>query len=110
MRQRLADAVTGSRLLGMTFERVMASVLRGEEPGPASSVSRLFLATFEQRLHELAVDLLGPAGMLDAADPSSPEGGRWTWGFLNTRASTIGAGTAEIQRNTIAERVLGLPR
>jgi len=88
----------------------MANVLRGEEPGPASSVSRLFLATFEQRLHELAVDLLGPAGMLDASDLHNPESGRWTWGFLNTRASTIGAGTAEIQRNTIAERVLGLPR
>jgi alkylation response protein AidB-like acyl-CoA dehydrogenase len=110
IRQRLADAVIGSRLLGMSFERIMGSVLRGEEPGAASSVSRLFLATFEQRLHELAIDLFGAAGMLDAADPHTPEGGRWTWGFLNTRASTIGAGTAEIQRNTIAERVLGLPR
>jgi len=110
VRQRLADAVISSRLLGMTFERIMANVLRGGEPGPASSVSRLFLATFEQRLHELAIDLLGPAGMLDASDPHSPESGRWTWGFLNTRASTIGAGTAEIQRNTIAERVLRLPR
>jgi len=36
--------------------------------------------------------------------------GRWVWGFLRTRASTIGAGTAEIQRNTIAEQVRGLPR
>jgi len=110
IRQRLAEAVTGSRLLAMTFERIMASVLKGEEPGPASSVSRLFLATFEQRLHELAIDLLGPAGMLAADDERTPESGRWTWGLLNTRASTIGAGTAEIQRNTIAERVLGLPR
>jgi alkylation response protein AidB-like acyl-CoA dehydrogenase len=110
VRQRLADAVTGSKLLAMTFERIMASVLNGEEPGPASSVSRLFLATFEQRLHELAIDLLGPAGMLAADDDRNPQRGRWTWGFLNTRASTIGAGTAEIQRNTIAERVLRLPR
>jgi alkylation response protein AidB-like acyl-CoA dehydrogenase len=110
VRQRLAEAVTGSRLLAMTFERIMASVLKGEEPGPASSVSRLFLATFEQRLHELAIDLLGPAGVLAADDDRNPQRGRWTWGFLNTRASTIGAGTAEIQRNTIAERVLGLPR
>ena len=43
-------------------------------------------------------------------DERNPQRGRWTWGFLNTRASTIGAGTAEIQRNTIAERVLGLAR
>jgi alkylation response protein AidB-like acyl-CoA dehydrogenase len=110
VRQRLAEVVTGSRLLGMTFERIMASVLKGEEPGPASSVSRLFLATFEQRLHELAIDLLGPSGMLAAHDERNLQRGRWTWGFLNTRASTIGAGTAEIQRNTVAERVLGLPR
>jgi alkylation response protein AidB-like acyl-CoA dehydrogenase len=110
VRQRLADVVIGSKLLGMTFERIMASVLRGEEPGAASSVSRLFLATFEQRLHELAIDLLGPAGMLAASDERNPQCGRWTWGFLNTRASTIGAGTAEIQRNTIADRVLGFQR
>ena len=110
VRQRLADIVIGSRLMAMTFERVMARVLDGSEPGALSSVSRLFLATFEQRLHELAVDLLGASGMLDASDEAVPEGGRWTWGFLNTRASTIGAGTAEIQRTTIAERLLELPR
>jgi alkylation response protein AidB-like acyl-CoA dehydrogenase len=108
VRERLAEVVTGCRLLAMTFERIMASVLKGDEPGPASSVSRLFLATFEQRLHELAIDLLGPTGMLAAADERNPQCGRWTWGFLNTRASTIGAGTAEIQRNTIADGVLGL--
>jgi alkylation response protein AidB-like acyl-CoA dehydrogenase len=48
--------------------------------------------------------------MLDATAADVPERGRWTWGFLKTRASTIGAGTAEIQRTTIAEQVLGLPR
>jgi alkylation response protein AidB-like acyl-CoA dehydrogenase len=110
LRQQLAELVIGSRLLAMTFERVMANVLRGADPGPASSISRLFLATFEQQLHETAIRVIGAAGMLDAHDPATPEHGRWTWGFLNTRASTIGAGTSEVQRNTIAEQVLGLPR
>jgi alkylation response protein AidB-like acyl-CoA dehydrogenase len=73
-------------------------------------VTRLHLAAFEQRLHEFAVDLTGAYGLLDPADSHALEGGRWTWGFLKTRASTIGAGTAEIQRSTIAEQVLGLPR
>jgi alkylation response protein AidB-like acyl-CoA dehydrogenase len=41
--------------------------------------------------------------------PSSIQRGRWSRGFLSTRASTIGAGTAEIQRNTVAEKVLGMP-
>jgi alkylation response protein AidB-like acyl-CoA dehydrogenase len=65
---------------------------------------------FEKRLHELAVDITGAATMLDPQDPRSVQRGRWVRGFLATRASTIGAGTAEIQRNTIAEQVLGLPR
>jgi alkylation response protein AidB-like acyl-CoA dehydrogenase len=110
IRQRLAAAEIDVRLLGLTFGRVAAAVARGEEPGAASSVTRLFLARFEQRLHELGLALTGAAGMLDAAAPDVPERGRWTWGFLKTRASTIGAGTAEIQCTTIAEQVLGLPR
>jgi alkylation response protein AidB-like acyl-CoA dehydrogenase len=110
MRQRLAAAEIDVRLLGLTFGRVAAAVARGEEPGPASSVTRLFLAQFEQRLHELGLALTAAAGMLDPTAPEVPERGRWTWGFLKTRASTIGAGTAEIQRTTIAEQVLGLPR
>jgi alkylation response protein AidB-like acyl-CoA dehydrogenase len=110
IRQRLADVAVGVRLLGATFERVMGSVLEGRDPGPAASISRLFLATFEQRLHVLAVDLLGPYGTLSSDEPHVGEDGRWIWGFLNTRASTIGAGTAEMQRSTIAERMLGLPR
>ena len=88
----------------------MANVLRGADPGPASSISRLFLATFEQQLHETAIRVIGAAGMVAASDPAAPQNGRWAWGFLNTRASTIGAGTSEVQRNTIAEQVLGLPR
>jgi alkylation response protein AidB-like acyl-CoA dehydrogenase len=89
--------------------RTISDIIRLGEPGPASSVSRLFNSTFEQELHVLAVDILGVSGVLGRTDPDAIEHGRWTWGFLRTRASTIGAGTAEIQRNTIAERLLGLP-
>ena len=110
VRQALAAVEIDVRLLALTFARVAAAVARGDEPGPASSVSRLHLATFEQRLHELAVSLCGSAGTLAASAADVPERGRWAWGFLKTRASTIGAGTAEIQRTTIAEQVLGLPR
>ena len=109
MRQRLADIAARVRLLELNAMRTVSDIIRNGEPGPASSVSRLFNTTFEQDLHVLAMDLLAPASILDRRCPENPERGRWTWGFLRTRASTIGAGTAEIQRNTVAERVLGLP-
>ncbi len=110
LRQRLARVEAGARVLWFNSARILSTVAAGGEPGPISSVARLFHARFEQALDELAVDVLGAHGMLASDDPSAVEGGRWVWGFLRTRASTIGAGTAEIQRNTIAERVLRLPR
>ncbi len=109
VRQRLARSAIDQRIMTFNASRTIATIARDGDPGPASSASRLFNSRFEQVLHELAVDLQGPAGVLDRTDPHAIERGRWTWGFLRTRASTIGAGTAEIQRNTIAERVLGLP-
>ena len=63
-----------------------------------------------QDLHEFAVDMLGPVGLLGKTAPQSVQRSRWLVGFLRTRASTIGAGTREIQLNTIAEQVLDLPR
>lgn len=109
-RQRLADVAARVRVMELNALRTISDIIRTGDPGPASSVSRLFNSTFEQDLHVLAMDLLAPASILDRRAAENPERGRWTWGFLRTRASTIGAGTAEIQRNTIAERVLGLPR
>jgi alkylation response protein AidB-like acyl-CoA dehydrogenase len=64
---------------------------------------------FEKRLHELAIEIIGANGLISGSDRLAVEKGRWAWGFLRTRGSTIGAGTAEVQRNLIAERVLGLP-
>jgi len=109
VRQQLAKLVGAQRIMSLNAGRMIATIVREGEPGPGSSTSRLFNTLFEQELHEFAVDLQGAAGILDRRDPHAIQKGRWTWGFLRTRASTIGAGTSEIQRNTIAERVLGLP-
>ncbi|MGV0791405.1 acyl-CoA dehydrogenase family protein [Mycolicibacterium sp. XJ1819] len=110
VRDRLAQFEIQVRIMRYTGMRTISDIIARGEPGPSSSTSRLFNSTFEQQLHEFAVELLGDAGVLGAADPDAVQKGRWVWGFLRTRASTIGAGTAEIQRNTIAEQVLGLPR
>ncbi|MER6956318.1 acyl-CoA dehydrogenase family protein [Streptomyces sp. NPDC000618] len=110
VRDRLADFEIRVTIMRLTGMRTIADIMAKGEPGPVSSTSRLFIATFEQELHEFALELLGPYGILGRRDPHAVQRGRWVWGFLRTRASTIGAGTAEIQRNTIAEQVLGLPR
>jgi alkylation response protein AidB-like acyl-CoA dehydrogenase len=109
LRQELARLEISMRLLHLNNLRILSAVLRGEDPGPESSVTRLMHSLFEQKLHEFAVDMLGPNALLDGRDPLAAQRGRWAWGFLRTRGSTIGAGTAEVQRNLIAERVLGLP-
>ncbi|MEV7981791.1 acyl-CoA dehydrogenase family protein [Streptomyces sp. NPDC086519] len=107
---RLADFEIRVRVMRLTGMRTIADIMAKGEPGPASSTARLFIVAFEQELHEFALELLGPYGILGRRDPHAVQRGRWVWGFLRTRAATIGAGTAEIQRNTIAEQVLGLPR
>ncbi|MET7335418.1 acyl-CoA dehydrogenase family protein [Nonomuraea sp. NPDC005650] len=109
VRDRLADFEVRVRIMRYTGMRTISDILQKGEPGPASSTSRLFISTFEQDLHEFAVDMLGAHSLLTRDDPGALQRGRWIGGFLSTRASTIGAGTAEIQRNIIAEQVLGLP-
>ncbi|GAA5153407.1 acyl-CoA dehydrogenase family protein [Pseudonocardia eucalypti] len=109
VRQELARTITAARLLELNGARVLSRVLAGQDPGPVSSLNRLQHAEFEQHLHELALRLLGADAMLAPTDPRLAEDARWVRGYLRTRASTIGAGTSEIQRNTIAEKVLGLP-
>lgn len=109
VRDRLADFEIRVRLIRYNAERVIAGIMAKGEPGPTSSVSRLMITNFEQELNEFAVDLLGPEGIIDKGSEQAVQRARWLQGFLLTRASSIGAGTAEIQRNTIAEQVLKLP-
>lgn len=98
------------RILQQNAQRTLRAAIERGAPGPESALNRLMLSLFEQRLHEVAMQVLGTSGMLARDDPHAIERGRWVGGFLRTRASTIGSGTAEIQRTTIAERLLGLPR
>lgn len=109
-RDRLAGYAIRSRIMQVNAIRTISAIIASGEAGPTASISRLYNSTFEQDLHVFATDLLGAHGVLAPDDPHAVERGRWTLGMLRTRASTIGAGTAEIHRNTIAEQVLALPR
>lgn len=109
VRQDVARLESGVRTIAANSARALAAVLRGEDPGGVASVNRLVKSEFEQHLHALALRAVGPYAALGSRAPDAVDNGRWTFGYLMSRATTIGAGTAEIQRNTIAESVLGLP-
>lgn len=109
-RDRIARAWIDVELVRLNGMRNLAKVLAGQEPGPEGSMSKLFGQHVEQNLHELALDLGGEFGVLDRGAEDAPNKGKWALGWLRTRASTIGGGTSEIQRNVLAERVLGQPR
>lgn len=110
VRDRLADFEIRVRLMRYNATRTISDILTRGEPGPTSSVSRLLITTFEQELHEFAIEMLGADGIVTRDSENAVQRGRWLSGFLGSRASTIGAGTSEIQRNTIAEQVLKMPR
>ncbi|MEX2627398.1 MAG: acyl-CoA dehydrogenase family protein [Ilumatobacteraceae bacterium] len=135
LRQRLADVHIEHTLLDLIRLRTLTARLKGEQPGPEASIRKILADEHGQHVMTLARDLIGPAAMLtggtgldagpdggaafvpgtDTASlgPSRPDGGLshpgWYDGFMFSQALTIGGGTGEVQRNIVAERVLGLP-
>lgn len=113
LRQQLVDAYIGVALMRYTNLRIVADLLDsdaarpGESTAPAATVSKLFASVHHQRMGELAVDIEGPNALYAAADDAAAAARKM---FLLSRAETIYGGTSEIQRNIIAERVMGLPR
>jgi hypothetical protein len=109
-RQDLAALWTQIEIIRLTALRAVTKAARGMAPWPEVPVGKLLWSTTAQQLAETAVRLLGLDGLRYRDDPTAPDAGRWAWDLAQTRMTTIGAGTTEIQKNTIAERALGLPR
>jgi alkylation response protein AidB-like acyl-CoA dehydrogenase len=110
VRQRLAQTFIEVELTKLHNWRTLTGLLRHGKPGPESSLVKLFWSEMSQRLHDTAMEVLGTYGQLMKGDPRAAAAGRWQRSYLYYRSATIFAGTSEIQRNIIAERVLGLPR
>jgi 3-oxochol-4-en-24-oyl-CoA dehydrogenase len=91
--------------LSILGSRMTARALSGAQPGPESSVRKLLGVEHDQRVSEVGVSLLGAASSAIDGDAAS-----WLSGFLSNRCLTIAGGTSEVQRNVIAERLLGLPK
>ncbi len=92
-----------------TFQTV-TRMTDGESIGSDSSVNKVFWSEMDVRMHETALAIIGEALELDEGSESAVDRGLWMKGFQFALAGPIYAGTNEIQRNIIAERVLGLPR
>jgi hypothetical protein len=122
VRQRLARAHIRCEIMRFLGYRILTGVVSGSGTvGPEASISKLYWSEYHRSVTELALDLLGADGtVLDGRgpirsyrtdDPGAPNtSGSWIGAFYNATAGTIYAGTSEIQRNILAEAILGLPR
>ncbi|MGI5453994.1 acyl-CoA dehydrogenase family protein [Streptomyces sp. CA-249302] len=99
---RVADALTGARAYRLFTYAAASRVLEGAALGPESSMNKVFWSEYDIALHETALDLLGGEGELADTD--------WSEGYVFSLAGPIYAGANEIQRDIIAERLLGLPK
>ncbi len=105
LEERLGHLIAEAQSVALLGHRATLRTLSGVDPGSGSSVRKLLGVEHEQRVQEMGMALYG-------ADSAVMDGKaqRWEEGFLSTRCLTIAGGTSEVQRNVIAERILGQPR
>jgi hypothetical protein len=111
VRQQLAWAYTHCEIMRFQGLRLLAEVIAKKEPGPASALNKMFWSEYAQRFAE---NITNWRGMASTVLPSDGTGDypldKWQQSFLSTRSVTIWGGTAQVQRNIVSERVLGMPK
>jgi alkylation response protein AidB-like acyl-CoA dehydrogenase len=107
---RLAQAFVEVRLFQLHNWRSISRTAKGLEPGPAGSINKLWWSEMSKRFHDTAMAVMGAEAPLWRGATENPGDGAWQRSWLYYQASSIWAGTNEIQRNVVAERTLGLPR
>lgn len=105
VRQKLAQAFLELEIFRLNNTRSLSKLSKTGIPGPEGSILKIFWSEYNQRFQQAAMEILGPYAQLHGFD-----NGRWVFDYLRTRANTIEAGTSEILRNVVAERVLGLSK
>ncbi|MFE9133009.1 acyl-CoA dehydrogenase family protein [Streptomyces sp. NPDC007355] len=110
LRDRVADAVIGARAYRLFAFAGASRLAAGGSIGAESSLNKVFWSELDIALHETALDLLGPYGELSDEATDAPAHGSWAGGHTFSLAGPLYAGTNEIQRDIIAERLLGLPK
>ena len=110
VRQQLAWAFTHVEIMRFQGLKLLSEVIARKEPGPASSINKMFWSEYAQRFGEIVMNIRGADSMIVPDGDGSYAPDRWTANFLSTRSVTIWGGTAQVQRNIVGERVLGLPK
>ena len=109
LRDRIAQLWTEIELARLLSLRALSKIMKGEKNWPEVPFAKLSWSSMAQTLAELAVDLLGPAGLLAQGGPDAVDRGKWTRLYAFQRYSTIGGGSTEIQKNIIADRAIAMP-
>ena len=110
IRQRIAELWIGEQALQLNGYRSLTKILRGGQPGPEGSTSKLFWSQLDQDLALTATQVIGPYSQIAEGSDWAPDDGQWQFYELLARGSGIRAGTTEILKNILSERVLGLPK
>jgi alkylation response protein AidB-like acyl-CoA dehydrogenase len=109
LRARLVELFIESQILRLIRLRTVTAAIKGAEPGPEASIRKVLADEHGQHIMEAAKDLAGAGGMLTDVGPLGGPVDFWHHGYLFAPALTVGGGTGDVQRNIVAERVLGLP-
>jgi alkylation response protein AidB-like acyl-CoA dehydrogenase len=109
IRERVARLYTEIELTKLLNYRALTKIIKGQKNWPEVPLAKLQWSYLAQALAELALDLLGPNGLLAKGSPDTVDGGSWNRSYSFQRYTTIGAGATEVQKNIIADRAL-LPR
>ncbi|MEV5829761.1 acyl-CoA dehydrogenase family protein [Spirillospora sp. NPDC052242] len=121
IRQRIAWCWSKVEIMRHLGNRILTGWLKGAEPGPESSIAKLYWSEYHLKVTELAMDIMGMHAQVPAGRPplrtyrtddpgAANSSGSWSTTYLIARSGTIYAGTSQVQRNILAEKVLGLPR
>jgi len=109
LRDRIAKTWTEIELARLLSLRALSKIMKGEKNWPEVPFAKLSWSSLAQTIAELAIDLLGPAGLAARGGPDAVDRGKWTRLYAFQRYSTIGGGSTEIQKNIIADRAIAIP-
>ena len=110
IRDAVCEVWAGAEAYALSAYHTVGRLNRGAKIGAESSINKIIWSELDLKMHETAMRILGARGELLASAPEADSSHAWLEGFLFARAGPIYAGTNEIQRNIIAERMLGLPK